>query len=90
MEDGLGEYPELEYNVSDVCLNPCFNGRWTRRFAGIIIGLFTKVLILVLMEDGLGDCFMEAVVSQKQCLNPCFNGRWTRRGVFIIFSVIIS
>ena len=31
MEDGLGEYPELEYNVSDVCLNPCFNGRWTRR-----------------------------------------------------------
>ena len=35
-------------------LNPCFNGRWSRRFTIMLKNKDVKVLILVLMEDGLG------------------------------------
>ena len=42
--------------IKNICLNPCFTGRWYRSIpAGISYQLATKeVLILVLLEDGIG------------------------------------
>ena len=38
------------------CLNPCFNGRYSRSLAlSVSDQPDTEVLILVLMEDTLGD-----------------------------------
>ena len=61
------------------CLNPCFNGRWsrTRDHGGNTEGRL--VLILVLMEDGLGRPPGNPDFSPLR-LNPCFNGRWSRTG----------
>ena len=54
MEDGLGLSKKLKKSISRRCLNPCFNGRWSRTAIKTEIPSFGMVLILVLMEDGLG------------------------------------
>ena len=54
MEDGLGQtLVDRVYNA--LCLNPCFNGRWSRTVVGTTTAPTPQVLILVLMEDGLGQ-----------------------------------
>ena len=55
MEDGLGVRKLFNNKKPEDCLNPCFNGRWTRsaRIANAC-QQYLDVLILVLMEDGLG------------------------------------
>ena len=38
-----------------ICLNPCFNGTYSRRSFTLSISAMNFVLILVLMEHTLGD-----------------------------------
>ena len=54
MEDAL--VPESSSSIQNAratSLNPCFNGRCTRTYTGMIKKKFGSVLILVLMEDAL-------------------------------------
>ena len=55
MEDTLGDvvlsHSQCQMNL---CLNPCFNGRYSRRFKTGKFSSLSEVLILVLMEDTLG------------------------------------
>ena len=54
MEDTLGERQNcLKAKVSH-SLNPCSNGRYSRRETDALTALKIQVLILVLMEDTLG------------------------------------
>ena len=56
MEDTLGEERRFADMISSMCLNPCFNGRCSRRFRYHYQTFRAqRVLILVLMEDTLGD-----------------------------------
>ena len=54
MEDGLGLVEKEYKKFRTICLNPCFNGRWSRTYVAIGAKKSEFVLILVLMEDGLG------------------------------------
>ena len=56
MEYGLGQESKSCYSYLVGCLNPCFNGIWSRTVDSSI-NIRTKkwVLILVLMEYGLGQ-----------------------------------
>ena len=79
MEDGFGEKFKLN-DGSNICLNPCCNGRWFRSsYLAIKRKEAEIVLILVVMEDGFGEekrmQNLEPIIS----LNPCCNGRWFRR-----------
>ena len=57
MEDTLGgSFVEGERNV--VCLNPCFNGRYSRSAKSVKNLKVKGVLILVLMEDTLGELLL--------------------------------
>ena len=50
-------------------LNPCCNGRWSRRFVTYVS--FPKkggVLILVVMEDGLGDLLTKFIKNIHKVL----------------------
>ena len=56
MEDTLGENQVARNNYKTSSLNPCFNGRYSRRrkrYQALRQTLI--VLILVLMEDTLGE-----------------------------------
>ena len=56
MEDTLRVLVLVLLQVLCLCLNPCFNGRYSqRRQRSNCRGLFQAVLILVLMEDTLRD-----------------------------------
>ena len=55
MEDTLGVNECVVYNKVAEGLNPCFNGRYSRSYAGIALVNSQIVLILVLMEDTLGE-----------------------------------
>ncbi|WP_231370785.1 hypothetical protein, partial [Prevotella sp. F0091] len=62
--------------LDNICLNPCFNGRYSRRLKEILLEEDARnVLILVLMEDTLGEHFRSTIFKVKISLNPCFNGR---------------
>ena len=55
MEDTLGGYKATQKTFPQGCLNPCSNGRYSRRKKyKIRKDLSYNVLILVLMEDTLG------------------------------------
>ena len=47
------------------CLNPCFNGRWSRTLDQVLQVEQVFVLILVLMEDGLGP-FQERLKADRK------------------------
>ena len=53
MEDTLGVTVTYLRSILK-CLNPCFNGRYSRSSVFIHLQNVEKVLILVLMEDTLG------------------------------------
>ena len=53
MEDTLGAIKGNKKHQQ--CLNPCFNGRYSRSVAKPHKRLICLVLILVLMEDTLGE-----------------------------------
>ena len=55
MEDGLVLVQLFLLPLSDMSLNPCCNGRWSRTppYNIITIIQMINVLILVVMEDGL-------------------------------------
>ena len=55
MEDTLGVYMFLNQDAFSICLNPCFNGRYSRSYKEVAGFYRDVVLILVLMEDTLGD-----------------------------------
>ena len=55
MEDTLGVFQETLIKKLQPCLNPCFNGRYSRSERCSSRELCSCVLILVLMEDTLGD-----------------------------------
>ena len=55
MEDTLGVSIIDRSNLPITCLNPCFNGRYSRRKIKSYERNEQFVLILVLMEDTLGD-----------------------------------
>ena len=56
MEDTLGEQFVIMRKRWLHSLNPCFNGRYSRRCSGYVtISALIRVLILVLMEDTLGE-----------------------------------
>ena len=69
MEYGLGDYTSRHNGVLPSCLNPCFNGIWSRshQAQGEITRVLVAVLILVLMEYGLGD----TVISINAVLTLC-------------------
>ena len=64
-----------------LCLNPCFNGRYSQSsiYFGSVSEKLNDVLILVLMEDTLRDMVFESVYDRGVSLNPCFNGRYSQR-----------
>ena len=78
MEDTLGGIPKLGSREWQ-SLNPCFNGRYSRRLQDMIKLCVFVVLILVLMEDTLGVIAGVALLRASHGLNPCFNGRYSRR-----------
>ena len=45
------------YKEKPLCLNPCFNGRYSRSLTVKSVNVVPQVLILVLMEDTLGVNF---------------------------------
>ena len=51
MEDTHWVLQATVKDLSSTSLNPCFNGRYSLRLIGYILGLIVGVLILVLMED---------------------------------------
>ena len=53
MEDTLRVNVVPQENYVRVCLNPCFNGRYSQSFKQYFLRLVAAVLILVLMEDTL-------------------------------------
>ena len=54
MEDTLGERRSSAASSSNISLNPCFNGRYSRSMLLVICNKYlVYVLILVLMEDTL-------------------------------------
>ena len=62
-----------------MCLNPCFNGRYSQRLIKISVPTWNiEVLILVLMEDTL-RVHVDTEQQNKLSLNPCFNGRYSQR-----------
>ena len=64
MEDTLGEKETTHFWRAVLCLNPCFNGRYSRRSIGAaLIGNKVGVLILVLMEDTLGGINYKVFIS---------------------------
>ena len=82
MEDTLGVI--MKYIIRLLAsLNPCFNGRYSRRYGQDIGSLSNAyaVLILVLMEDTLGVSIIDRSNLPITCLNPCFNGRYSRRKI---------
>ena len=80
MEDTLGGF-DIERSINRYrSLNPCFNGRYSRRCSGYVtISALIRVLILVLMEDTLGGYEISIKDGSRISLNPCFNGRYSRR-----------
>ena len=66
----------------NLCLNPCFSGRWYARTSEkSMITITRTVLILVLVEDGLrGHTAGMSLKLIFTSLNPCFSGRWSARG----------
>ena len=73
---------------ASIGLNPCSNGRYSRRMDKHLKSIQNQVLILVLMEDTLGDnikCYRTDTSTRS--LNPCSNGRYSRRvrGVKALF-----
>ena len=78
MEDTLRGY-FLYFTFPFICLNPCFNGRYSQRSAiPLCTDVYAAVLILVLMEDTLRDKKKFGSKIQKPSLNPCFNGRYSQ------------
>ena len=55
MEDTLGDFRRYNYEYQRSCLNPCSNGRYSRRVPKVKLKGVACVLILVLMEDTLGE-----------------------------------
>ena len=56
MEDTLGEFAFLGKTWGTLGLNPCSNGKYSRRpWNGWCGFVYLCVLILVLMEDTLGE-----------------------------------
>ena len=64
VEDGLRAVIKLDYKSSNICLNPCFCGRWSTRGNSRLFAFRLSVLILVFVEDGL-----RGGVSRRQDLN---------------------
>ena len=62
-----------------VCLNPCFNGRYSLSYMlQVMNGFIVEVLILVLMEDTHWALPADVRPSTPYTrLNPCFNGRYS-------------
>ena len=54
MEDTLGDLRIIQNQYYNICLNPCSNGRYSRRPVCMQLKINSEVLILVLMEDTLG------------------------------------
>ncbi len=54
MEDTLGVVQAFKDWLAANRLNPCFNGRYSRRLLLFSLVVLSLVLILVLMEDTLG------------------------------------
>ncbi len=83
MEDTLGGDVRASLRFPITCLNPCFNGRYSRSDVKYIFVSMYTVLILVLMEDTLGEpSSMEVLLNGG--LNPCFNGRYSRSDQHIV------
>ena len=72
--------------VCKVCLNPCFNGRWSAS-KPIFIMLITSL-------QSLNPCFngrwsarilsYRGLELNEKSLNPCFNGRWSASFVTLL------
>ena len=80
VEDGLGGAVARPVWESEMSLNPCCSGRWSRscrQKKDIVI--IVEVLILVVVEDGLGARSTWCLVWWNRSLNPCCSGRWSRR-----------
>ena len=78
MEDTLGVMQQTCSLSMVSSLNPCSNGRYSRRAQLIEHNTDKVVLILVLMEDTLGEFGTISQVATNR-LNPCSNGRYSRR-----------
>ena len=79
MEDTLGVHAFFQvYACEAISLNPCSNGRYSRRDDKKLIRPCFSVLILVLMEDTLGGMRKSLILRSYCCLNPCSNGRYSR------------
>ena len=80
MEHTLGVVCVLTIARKTLCLNPCFNGTYSRRLDTATEEQNTlKVLILVLMEHTLGELVWLFMLTTTKGLNPCFNGTYSRR-----------
>ena len=68
MEDTLRVNSEHTRLSLCLCLNPCFNGRYSQRSIHKHLIIIKKVLILVLMEDTLRDCYACSTLGKSNVL----------------------
>ena len=68
MEDTLGVFQLQVTSAKTQSLNPCFNGRYSRRHCKQLKYLIISVLILVLMEDTLGDVIESLIKAGAKVL----------------------
>ena len=83
MEDTLGDYHYGDNRKKLQGLNPCFNGRYSRRWTYFYFHASTLCL---------NPCFngrysrseetQATEAAQSEGLNPCFNGRYSRSTPF--------
>ena len=78
MEDGLVLSLRNAMAITNVGLNPCCNGRWSRTY---------QIRCLMAKNMGLNPCCngrwsrtnnYKIMINFNNCLNPCCNGRWSR------------
>ena len=83
VDDGLVQARLKSLSFTQMCLNPCCSGRWSRTtqtFDETRISQF--VLILVVVDDGLVHYHKGVVVRPDNGLNPCCSGRWSRTLIY--------
>ena len=82
MEHTLGDFENMSVDEILSCLNPCFNGTYSRRII-VLKQLKLKLISLNPCFNGTYSRSYDLGVTDviPKSLNPCFNGTYSRRVV---------
>ena len=79
MEDTLGADKPSRKRQNEAGLNPCFNGRYSRRSSSeIILNIDTSLNPCFNGRYSRSNSSIRHNLVDKMSLNPCFNGRYSR------------